>query len=322
MFPENPPEVFGQESGPPPEVDDDDADVIRAPARERELREQQGRFGAGPVGLGPVHPLHRRRGGGGREHVVGPRASRRRGPVAPEAGPDDLARYLVADDVPQPVARQDEALVFLRALRHRHLRLRRHERLQVTVPDGPGHGEHAQHPGAVPEDDAPARRLDALQLVGPVRLNDAIMQRSKLKDTKRNSLRDRPCKAYFVVDGKGDGDATAGEDGAGVAGAGDDDAGGADDGDDGGGARVVALRRLLPLAAAGEAVVLAAAARGPARDLVVHPREPPFHHLFPRRLRRRRGGTGTLLAGAARLGVLVRDQLVHPVLAHPGHLAA
>jgi len=117
--------MFPQESGgsgPPPEVDDDDADVVRAPARERELREQKGRVGARPVGVGPAHPAR-------------PRARRRRA-VAPEARPDDLARHLVGHHVPQPVARQDQALVLVGALRHRHLRLRRHERLQVAVPDG------------------------------------------------------------------------------------------------------------------------------------------------------------------------------------------
>jgi hypothetical protein len=241
-----------------PEIDDDDGDVVGAAPRERQLGEQRGGLGA---------PLL---------------------PAPAEAGARHLAGGLVADHVPQPVAGQDQALVAVGEVGHRHLGHRAHVRLEVPIPDGAGHGQDAQHARALPEDDPPARGLDPLLLVGAVGL---------------------------VVRGQRDGRravAPAAEHRAGVAAVGHHQPALLHHGHHGGGPHVVALVRVAPAAGAGRG---APAGGG---DLGVHPREAPLHRGGPGRgvpLRRR-----AFLVGAG--GQLLGEQLVHPVPARLGDVRA
>ncbi|URD81016.1 hypothetical protein MUK42_19061 [Musa troglodytarum] len=111
--------------------------------------------------------------------------------AALQAHPCDVAGRLVAHHVPQPVARQDQALVALLPIQHPHLRLRNHVRLQITVPCfydtrmeegeetadleltyGSRHGEHAKNPRPVPIDHSTPSGFNPLQLVLSVRLQN------------------------------------------------------------------------------------------------------------------------------------------------------
>ncbi|RRT42586.1 hypothetical protein B296_00035670 [Ensete ventricosum] len=289
----------------PPQVDDDHADIVLAPPRECQLRQQRRGVGASAVATVAGYP---------------------RGCTGPQAHASDVAGHVVGDHVPQPVAPQDEALVLLAPLRHRHLRFRCHVRLQVAVPcchdteaidrsgdwwrrpvdggegrndgrrlltDGSGHGEHTENPCALPVDDSTAGRLDPTQLVRPVRLQDPHGKEgsssiANAEQVKRIHLNREVSSSweYLVIEGEGDGDAAAAEDGTGVAAVGDDNAGRSHDGDDGGGAHVVAPWRLKLAAAAGDQPDVARLRRR-RRRLRVHQREAPLHQ--PRPCLRRQG---------------------------------